>query len=138
MMHRRGISTIPTTPATQHNKHDRCMVAFQHSCMCVHIACAGQLWTSFGSINSEKDFLFSLFFFPKRIGKPRKTGYRVSPAVGGEETGGGMRPVLSYCVLPGFTIFIIIIFIISISAVLLFLNIIQMAQLAAFPPSLST
>ena len=49
-----------------------------------------------------------------------------------------MRPVLSYCVLPGFTIFIIIIFIISISAVLLFFNILQMAQLAAFPPSLST
>ena len=87
---------------------------------------------------AKRIFFFPFSFFPKRIGRTRKTGYQVSPAVGGEETGGGMRPVLSYCVLPGFTIFIIIIFIISISAVLLFLNIIQMAQLAAFPPSLST
>ena len=33
-------------------------------------------------------------FFKKEAGKQEK-GYQVSPAMGGEETGGCMRPVLS-------------------------------------------
>ena len=54
---------------------------------------------------AKRNFFLPFLFFSKRIGKTRKTGYQVSPAVAGEETGGCMRPVLSYCVLPGFTIF---------------------------------
>ena len=67
-------STVPTTPATQHNKHDRCMVAFQSMCMC---ACHAHAWDNCRSdlirIYSERDFFF-LFFFPKRIRKTRNWG----------------------------------------------------------------
>ena len=37
-------STVPTTPATQHSKHDRCMVTFQSSCTCARHANA---WDNF-------------------------------------------------------------------------------------------
>ena len=58
------------------------------------IACAGRLWSGFYGIYSENDLLFSLFFFSKKSQENKKWGYQVSPAVGGEETGGFMRPVL--------------------------------------------
>ena len=69
-----GLSIIPTTPATQHNKHDRCMVAFQSSCTCARHAHARdglsqrfclsigvQLWV-------ESSF-FPFLFFQKESGK---------------------------------------------------------------------
>ena len=96
--------------------------------VCSPFACVGRLWISFGHIYSEKDFLLFLFFFPKKNHENKK-GDQVSPAVGGEEMGGCMRPVLNYCALPAVTtttiiIIIIIVTIIIISAVLLFYNII--------------
>ena len=59
------------------------------------IACAGRLWSSFAGIYSEKDFLFSLFFFSKKNQENKKDRVPSLPAVGGEETEGCMRPVLT-------------------------------------------
>ena len=103
----------------------------------MHVACAGRLWSSFGGIYSESGLLFSLFFFSKKESGKQEVGV---PSLPGGGWGGDGRVHASGAnldlYLPVFTIFVFMIFIIS--AVLLFSIIIQMAQLAAFPPSLST
>ena len=90
-------STTPTTPATQHSRHGRCMVAFQHSCVCVRIACVGRLWSSFGGIYSENAWF--PFLFLKESGKQGRGTKSPALAMGREETGGYMCPVLRCCVL---------------------------------------
>ena len=40
-------------------------------------------------------FFFPFSFFSKKSQENKKRGYQVSPAVGGEETEGCMRPVLT-------------------------------------------
>ena len=73
-----------------------CMVAFQHSCTCV----ASHARDDCGVVSAvsivKNDLIFFPFlFFSKKSRESKKWGYQVSPAVGGEETGGCMRPVLT-------------------------------------------
>ena len=104
VVHRPG--SAPFRRHQPHNNcdtHDRCMVPFQYSCTCTrHSHARGRLRISFGRIYSDEGFLFPFSFLQKKNQKTRK-GYQVSPAMGGEETGGCMRPVLSYCALPAVT-----------------------------------
>ena len=99
--------------------------AWWHSNIRAHafaIACVGRLWTSFSRIYSEKDFLFSLFFFPKK-NQENKKGV---PSLPGDGWGGDGRVHASGAKLlcPAGSYYFNYHLIIIISAVLSFYNII--------------
>jgi hypothetical protein len=75
------------------------MVAFQPSCTCVRHAHArdGLLQRFCLSIGVQQwvESSFVPLLFSKKNQENQKWGYQVSPAVGGEETRGCMRPVLA-------------------------------------------